>query len=640
MWFRWNRKFRLVDSSDPKRPTAQEIESLGDETTKRDAIKVGDWNDYKVIAVGNHIRSFVNGYQVGDIVDDTSNAPKIGHLALTIYFETLGTLQYKNIKLRVLNGATPAPSASTPPPSTPAASTPKPDTTYTVADAKTLEKALLAQPWTWKPIGSESFPWTEVVFWKDGTMTTSGTATARWDITGPRSVDLFFSTGEHLNLTFHFGFDYFTGSKESGKDMVNGWASPKSEATTPAPAPATPTEKAALEKAILAHSWTWIPIAQQSYPWKEIVFWRDGTMTTSTPANARWTVTGPRTVALDFGGNSRMTLTFYGGLDYYTGASENGKTTVSGKVNTMVPTPVVASTSSGPEPATTEQALIGSKWHFANWIMQFQPGHVIRIDAGGADPNIWHWWVEGPRKVHVQYAAEPATYDASKGTDYTFDATFSSFTGQTKNGEISGTRAVGTETFQSTKLADTSGMRQLVDVQFSRSLVGFTTGNDSKWHLAQENGEYQMLLRDTGLWFPGQPMLQNLRVNDCVCEVRARIAQGAGDGGWGLGFVGGSGTDHPWTGIMVNGRNQVSSHSYDSGPNLPWLSTTAMQPGRVNTLRVEAFGSHFRVFVNGVFLFDREHERLKPNSALTLFAFGDHPPEDIRIQSVQIWVPR
>ena len=149
-----------------------------------------------------------------------------------------------------------------------------------------------------------------------------------------------------------------------------------------------------------------------------------------------------------------------------------------------------------------------------------------------------------------------------------------------------------------------------------------------------------MLLRDTGLWFPAEPMLQNLRLNNCVCEVRARVVRAAGDGGWGLGFVGGSGTDHPWTGVMINGSGQISSHSYDNGAVLPWLSTSAMRSGQLNTLRVEAFGSHFRVFINGVFVFDREHERLKPDSALTLFSFGEHPPEDVRFQSVQVWVPR
>ena len=94
----------------------------------------------------------------------------------------------------------------------------------------------------------------------------------------------------------------------------------------------------------------------------------------------------------------------------------------------------------GQEPATTEQALIGSKWRIGNWEMHFQKDHVIIVDEGGSPLRIWHWWVIESRKVHIQYAAEPAVFDTSKGADVTFDPGFTTFAGG-KTGEVKGTRA-------------------------------------------------------------------------------------------------------------------------------------------------------------------------------------------------------
>ena len=101
---------------------------------------------------------------------------------------------------------------------------------FTIAEKDALEKALLSHAWTWKALGAGSFPWTEVVFWKDGTMTTSTQASARWTVTGSRSVALSFGTGDRMTLTFHFGFDYFTGCRADGQDIVNGWAKSGPEA--------------------------------------------------------------------------------------------------------------------------------------------------------------------------------------------------------------------------------------------------------------------------------------------------------------------------------------------------------------------------------------------------------------------------
>ena len=46
-------------------------------------------------------------------------------------------------------------------------------------------------------------------------------------------------------------------------------------------------------------------------------------------------------------------------------------------------------------------------------------------------------------------------------------------------------------------------MKLIADIQFSRELAGFPVGDDSQFHLAQLNGEDQMLCRAFGLHAPG-----------------------------------------------------------------------------------------------------------------------------------------
>ncbi len=131
-------------------------------------------------------------------------------------------------------------------------------------------------------------------------------------------------------------------------------------------------------------------------------------------------------------------------------------------------------------------------------------------------------------------------------------------------------------------------------------------------------------------------------MNEFVCEVRARIFQNEG-GGWGLGIVNGDGDaeDHSWVGVQVDGAGMLNSHTFKAGASdWPWQYSPAMRRGaEANTIRIEATGQRVRVFANGVFVFEREHQKIRPNSNLVLFAFGKLPPEDVRIISVQVWAP-
>lgn len=64
-------------------------------------IKHEDWNDYVIIAKGNHLQHFINGVQTVDVVDEQpAKAAKSGVLALQIHVGPPMTVQFKNIRIK------------------------------------------------------------------------------------------------------------------------------------------------------------------------------------------------------------------------------------------------------------------------------------------------------------------------------------------------------------------------------------------------------------------------------------------------------------------------------------------------------------------------------------------------------------
>ncbi len=65
------------------------------------AIKKEDWNDYVVIAKGNHVQHFINGNLTADVTDeDAAKAAKSGVLALQIHTGPVMTVQFKDIRIK------------------------------------------------------------------------------------------------------------------------------------------------------------------------------------------------------------------------------------------------------------------------------------------------------------------------------------------------------------------------------------------------------------------------------------------------------------------------------------------------------------------------------------------------------------
>jgi hypothetical protein len=81
----------------------QVVGSLGDAAEIGAAIKKGDWNDYVIIAKGNHLQQFINGKQTVDVVDeDEAKRASSGVLALQLHAGPPMTVQFKNIRLKKL----------------------------------------------------------------------------------------------------------------------------------------------------------------------------------------------------------------------------------------------------------------------------------------------------------------------------------------------------------------------------------------------------------------------------------------------------------------------------------------------------------------------------------------------------------
>src|SRR6266436_2055379 len=82
------------------------VGSLGKSEDIQAKIKDKDWNDYVVIAQGNHLQHFINGVPTVDVIDERTGgkAAKEGILALQLHAGDPMTVQFKNIRVKPLSG--------------------------------------------------------------------------------------------------------------------------------------------------------------------------------------------------------------------------------------------------------------------------------------------------------------------------------------------------------------------------------------------------------------------------------------------------------------------------------------------------------------------------------------------------------
>ncbi|MCU0786172.1 MAG: DUF1080 domain-containing protein [Verrucomicrobia bacterium] len=95
-----------ADPADAKKFKKEVVGSLGKSEDIQAKIKNEDWNDYVIIAQGNHLQHFINGMQTVDVIDEhEAGAAKSGVLALQIHVGPPMTVQFKDIRLKKLSGA-------------------------------------------------------------------------------------------------------------------------------------------------------------------------------------------------------------------------------------------------------------------------------------------------------------------------------------------------------------------------------------------------------------------------------------------------------------------------------------------------------------------------------------------------------
>ena len=93
-------KVVIREGADPKKPKIEVTGSVGKSDEIQAKIKAGDWNEYRVVAQGGHLRHFINGVQTVDVTDETAVGAKKGLLALQLHAGPPMVVQFKDIILK------------------------------------------------------------------------------------------------------------------------------------------------------------------------------------------------------------------------------------------------------------------------------------------------------------------------------------------------------------------------------------------------------------------------------------------------------------------------------------------------------------------------------------------------------------
>jgi hypothetical protein len=100
-------KIRITGTSkDAKGKQKATVEKLGTPSAPADILaiyKLGEWNELRIVAKGNHVQQFLNGKLTADVTDaDTANAPKSGVIAFQLHTGPPMTVQFKDVQLKTL----------------------------------------------------------------------------------------------------------------------------------------------------------------------------------------------------------------------------------------------------------------------------------------------------------------------------------------------------------------------------------------------------------------------------------------------------------------------------------------------------------------------------------------------------------
>jgi hypothetical protein len=92
-------KVAITQSADPKKPTITVTGETGKSAEIQAAINKDGWNEYKIIAKGNHLQHYINGKLTVDVTDETAEGAKKGILALQVHAGPPMQVEFKDIVL-------------------------------------------------------------------------------------------------------------------------------------------------------------------------------------------------------------------------------------------------------------------------------------------------------------------------------------------------------------------------------------------------------------------------------------------------------------------------------------------------------------------------------------------------------------
>jgi len=94
---------KVVIKDDNGKHKIEVVGKVGDSKEIQAGINVNGWNDYVVIAKGNHLQQWINGKQTVDVTDEQeAKAAKSGILALQLHAGPAMKVQFKNIRIKSL----------------------------------------------------------------------------------------------------------------------------------------------------------------------------------------------------------------------------------------------------------------------------------------------------------------------------------------------------------------------------------------------------------------------------------------------------------------------------------------------------------------------------------------------------------
>lgn len=96
-------KVAIKQGPNSQKPKIEVVGELGKSEDIQAKIHMGEWNEYKIIAKGNHLQHFINGVQTIDVIDEAAEAAKKGVIGLQLHKGPTGmTVQYKDMILKEL----------------------------------------------------------------------------------------------------------------------------------------------------------------------------------------------------------------------------------------------------------------------------------------------------------------------------------------------------------------------------------------------------------------------------------------------------------------------------------------------------------------------------------------------------------